>query len=292
MNILLLKPIGYCVGVKRAIDIAKNAKIKYKNRNVVILGMLVHNNDALKELDLLGINTIYRNDKNYSDLIKKIDDDSIVILTAHGHSKIIEEKLKNRHLEYIDATCPFVEVSLNKIENYLKDNHDVIYIGKNNHPESDAALSLSNRVHLYELDKQFDFTKIKDDKPLIISQTTFSTYDVKEAINKIKNHFPNALDISGICKASKERQEAIINSNDNIDLIYVIGGKKSNNTHILFKLAQNKFNSSKVILIENEEDIKKSDLINVKKVALSSGTSTPEFVIQKIVNKINQLTND
>lgn len=292
MKIEILQPSGYCAGVSRAMEMALNTKKNNPQGNVVILGMLVHNQDALKELEENGIHTIYDNAKTLLELIDEISNDSIVILTAHGHDKKVEEKLKNKGLTFIDATCPFVMQELEEIKKAINLNHDVIYIGKKNHPEANAALSISNRVHLLELNQFPSLLEIRDRNPFVISQTTFSKLDIDKQIEHIKRIFEKASFQNGVCNASDLRQKALLSLSNDIDLIYVVGGKNSNNTKTLFKIAQDKYLSAKVIMIENADEINKKDLKGLNYIAISSGASTPSRVIEEIKLKIEQLSSD
>lgn len=285
MKVILAKPYGYCAGVANAISLAYKTKEANPKRRIVILGMLIHNEDTLKELEKAGIETIYQKDKDLLELIDFIKDDSIVILTAHGHKEEVENRLKERGLEFVDTTCPFVKTTFNEILKATKNNHDVIYIGKENHPEANAALSLSNRVHLLDVSNPV-VPKLKDESPLIINQTTFSHYEIEQLIELIKTKYPNAQVLKSVCYASTQRQEALLNLPKDVDLIYVVGGKNSNNAKTLFNLASKNYPSAKVIAIQNADDVKEKDLIGLNLVAISSGASTPKEISEAIKNKV------
>lgn len=287
MKIILSEPYGYCAGVDRAINIALKTKQDYKDKKIVILGMLVHNQDALNELADKGILTIYHKDKTLLELCDEIPSNSVVILTAHGHSDDIEQKLDEKNIKYIDATCPFVTATFNKIKKVTEKSHEVLYIGKANHPESNAALSISKLVHLVDISNPtFD---VKDDSPLIINQTTFSQSEISEIDSQIKNKYPGAEVFPSVCKASTDRQNAILNLPKNIQLIYVVGGKNSNNTKTLANLARKTFPDCKVIEIQNKFDINKKDLIGLSCIAICSGASTPKYISEQIRDSIQEL---
>ena len=144
--------------------------------------MLIHNEDALNQLKEAGIETFYKKGCDLVDLIDEIEDDSIVILTAHGHSKEVENRLEQRGLQFIDTTCPFVKATFSEIAKAIKDGHEVIYIGKRNHPEANAALTISSRVHLLDVTDKI-VPEIEDASPLIINQTTFSHLEIEGLIN-------------------------------------------------------------------------------------------------------------
>ena len=252
--------------------------------------MLIHNDDTLKELSEIGIETLYHNDRSLLELIDDIQDDSIVILTAHGHSKEVEDKLKARGLSFVDTTCPFVKLTFKEIEKAIKDNHEVIYIGKENHPEANAALSISNHVHLLDVSTK-KLPIIDDESPLVINQTTFSNYEIEELIKQINNTYPKAKIFKSVCDASTRRQEALLGLDKDVQLIYIVGGKKSNNAKTLFDMATSNYPNAKVIAIQNEDDVNEKDLKGLNLVAISSGASTPSKISEAIKTKIELLCN-
>ena len=290
MKVILAKPYGYCAGVANAIALAYKTKEQNPGKRIVILGMLIHNEDTLKELNEAGIMTIYNKDSDLLELIDEIKDDSIVILTAHGHSKAVEEKLATRGLNFVDTTCPFVKLTFSEIAKSIKDGHEVIYIGKENHPEANAALSISNHVHLLDVSTK-KLPIINDDSPLVINQTTFSHYEIEKLIEEVKKSYPNAKIFKSVCDASTRRQDALLSLDKDVQLIYVVGGKKSNNAKTLFDMAVANYPKAKVIAIQNENDINEKDLKGLNLVAISSGASTPSKISEAIKAKIELLCN-
>ena len=289
MKIEILEPFGYCAGVERAMKMALEVKKAHQDQEVVVLGMLVHNADALNELSKAGITTIFDENKSLIELIDKVDNNAIVILTAHGHSLAVEEELNRRNIEFIDATCPFVTLTENVIKKAVSENRDVLYLGKKNHPEANAALSISNKVHLIEpknvhLDEKYI-------KPLVISQTTFSESEIAQTISFIKDALKEVSVSESICQASTLRQNALKNLSKDVELIYVVGGKNSNNTKTLFEIASSTHPKAKVLMIENANDINKKDLLGLNYVAISSGASTPREITLAVENKIKSLLN-
>lgn len=288
MKVILVKPYGYCAGVANAMSLASKTKKDNPNRKVVILGMLIHNEDALKKLEEQDIETVYQKDKDLTELIDFIKDDSIVILTAHGHKKEIETKLQARGLEYVDTTCPFVNLTFNQIRKVIENKKEVIYIGKAGHPEAEAALSISNKVH--HLDVSNPIVPSSEDKsPLIINQTTFSHYEIDNLINKVKETYPEAKVFKSVCDASTRRQDALLSLPKEVQLIYIVGGTRSNNAKTLFEMAKNHYPNAKVLAIKNADDVKEKDLLGLNLVAISSGASTPKEISEAIKNKIESL---
>ena len=285
MKETILEPSGYCAGVEHAVKVAIETKDKNPSRSVVVLGMLVHNQDSLKELEKHGIKTINKQNCSYEQLVDEIKEPSVVILTAHGHAKVIEEKLlKNGH-EIVDATCPFVKQSFESILEAVKNGKEVFYIGVKNHPEAIAALSLSEKVHLIDI-KEGILPKISSKSPMVISQTTLSRFEVEELSKNIKKDYPNAEFLDGICNASTKRQEALMNLSEDIELVYIVGGANSNNSKTLFNLAKKLYPNKQVKLIQNANDVNKKDLLGLSHIAISSGASTPKEVISGIKDKL------
>lgn len=289
MKIEILEPFGYCAGVERAMKMALEVKKAHQDQEVVVLGMLVHNADALNELSKAGITTIYDENKSLVELIDKVDNNAIVILTAHGHSLAVEEELNRRNIEFIDATCPFVTLTENVIKKAVSENRDVLYLGKKNHPEANAALSISNKVHLIE-PKNVHLEE-KYTNPLVISQTTFSESEIAQTISFIKDALKEVSVSESICQASTLRQNALKNLSKDVELIYVVGGKNSNNTKTLFEIASSTHPKAKVLMIENANDINKKDLAGLNYIAISSGASTPREITLEVENKIELLLN-
>ncbi|MBR0194497.1 MAG: 4-hydroxy-3-methylbut-2-enyl diphosphate reductase [Bacilli bacterium] len=289
MKIEILEPFGYCAGVERAMKMALEVKKAHQDQEVVVLGMLVHNEDALNELSKAGITTIYDENKSLVELIDKVDNNAIVILTAHGHSLAVEEELNHRNIKFIDATCPFVTLTENVIKKAVSENRDVLYLGKKNHPEANAALSISNKVHLIE-PKNVHLEE-KYTNPLVISQTTFSESEIAQTISFIKDALKEVSVSESICQASTLRQNALKNLSKDVELIYVVGGKNSNNTKTLFEIASSTHPKAKVLMIENANDINKKDLLGLNYIAISSGASTPREITLEVENKIKSLLN-
>ncbi|MCQ3035795.1 MAG: hypothetical protein MJ248_06260, partial [Bacilli bacterium] len=202
--------------------------------------------------------------------------------TAHGHELRVEEKLNELGIKYVDATCPKVLLAESKIKEALSKNHEIIFIGKKGHPEANAMISLSNKIHLYELGKVFDYTIVKDEKPVVISQTTFSKEEISETVNLIRENIPNVEVIDNVCNASLLRQKAVKDIPTDAEAIFVVGGPNSNNTKTLYNLAKQSHPCSKVELIENKDNLNKKDLLGLNCAYIVSGASTPRSVINEL----------
>lgn len=282
MEVIKIKPIGYCFGVINAINLALKIKSEYKDNNVYLFGQIVHNNDVTNMLLEHGIKTIDTTDKDKEMLLKSFSKDDIVIFSAHGHDKKYDDILSSLGIKYFDATCPKVNKNNELIKEEVKHNK-VIFIGKKNHPETEASLSISRNVILYDIKDKIDYSLIDVASPLVVNQTTLSFLEIEDIHLDIKKHFPQANIIDEICDATRLRQEKIASLNENIDAFIIIGSNKSSNTSKLYEIAKNKYlDSIPVIKVENLNDLKNYDLNGIKKVCLASGTSTPLTIVEEM----------
>ena len=284
MKVDLIKPIGHCFGVIKAIELAKQVRRDYPKQHIYVFGFLVHNEDVTKELNNEGIETIDVSNINPLERLKGFDKDDIVIFTAHGHPKAYEDVLNEREIKFFDASCPKVLKSFELIKNA----DEVIYIGKMNHPEAMAALTMSDNVHFYDIKSGLDYSKVKSENPLVLNQTTLSFLELKSIHEDIKKHLPNARIEDEICDATLLRQKAIMNLEDDIDLVVVVGSKMSSNTNKLYEVAKEANSTKTVIFAENIRDLKGFSL-DFNHAAIIGGTSTPLSVISEIRDYLERL---
>lgn len=279
MKIDIIQPSGYCFGVMNAINEAIKIKENYPFNNVYVLGELVHNEDVISFLNNHDIHTLVVNN-NEEEILKKLNTNDILIFSAHGHNEKLDELLKNKKITFFDTTCKNVRKNLDLI----KENIDkgIIYIGKENHAETKAAISISNKVILYDLDKGLDFSKITFKEPIIINQTTLSFLELNNIHKEILENIPKANIIDEICPVTRIRQENIINLKKDYDLLIIIGSKTSSNTSKLYELALKYHQNKKVLMIGSKKDLFNFDLSNYQHVAIFSGTSTPNEIINEV----------
>lgn len=279
MKIDIIQPSGYCFGVMNAINEAIKIKKNYPFNNVYVLGELVHNEDVISFLNNHDIHTLVVNN-NEEEILKKLNTNDILIFSAHGHDEKLDGMLKNKKITFFDTTCKNVRKNLDLI----KENIDkgIIYIGKENHAETKAAISISNKVVLYDLDKGLDFSKITFKEPIIINQTTLSFLELNNIHKEILENIPKANIIDEICPVTRIRQENIINLKKDYDFLIIIGSKTSSNTNKLYELALKYHQNKKVLMIGSKKDLFNFDLSNYQHVAIFSGTSTPNEIINEV----------
>ena len=282
MIVSLIKPQGFCSGVTRAVSIAKQAKAEHPNENVYILGMLAHNQTLINDLSKEGLITLDDTDEYES--LKKIEKGSVIVFTAHGHSDTIEEKARELGLIVYDATCFKVKSNLEKIKEEIKAGHQVIYIGQKGHKETNAALSVSDKVSLYDTKLLINYYLITDKNPYVINQTTLNYQELNAFHKDILEHIPGARIENEICAATRLRQEAVSKIDKDTDLIIVVGHQKSSNSNRLFEIAKSSYKNATVIMVNDLNELKSFDVDSKKKAAVVSGASTPQYVVDDIYN--------
>ncbi len=285
MEVKRVVPSGYCKGVVNAIKLAKQTRAENPDEKIYILGMLVHNSFVSDELASLGIITLDDSVAGKEELLDKVDE-GIIIFTAHGISDRIKNKAAAKGLKYVDATCVDVLKTQNIIKEHLKEGYQIIYFGKKKHPEAEAVLSISDRIHLVTDEKDLEALDLKEDKLFLTNQTTMSYLELKDLIEKVKQIYPQTVVQQEICNATSSRQEAIAKLTD-CDLLYVVGDSKSNNTNKLVDIAR-KQGIRKVLLIHSYKDIDRNDLADVEKVYVTAGASTPPLLIDEVISYLKE----
>lgn len=283
MKVYPISPRGYCKGVVRAIELAKKQAGK---DDVYILGMIVHNQYIVDALKNLGIQTLDQKGATRLELLDQIDHGTVII-TAHGVDKQVIAKAKEKQLNVIDATCLDVIKTHDLIKDYLAKDYEVLYIGKNGHPESEGSLGIDpNHIHLIENKNDLDLLD-PNKNYVITNQTTMSLYDVYDLCNYAKEKLPNLEIAKETCQATTIRQVAIAKIPDEVDLVFIVGDPHSNNTRKLANIASSKANKE-TVMIESVLDIDIELLKGKQAVAISSGASTPTYLTNQVINYLKQ----
>ena len=278
MKVEILNPKAYCAGVSNAISLALKVRKDNPNREVYVLGMLVHNNFVVKSLEKQGIKSVNN--------IEDIPDGQIIIFSAHGYKRELDAIAKKKNLTIYDSVCPKVLHNINLIEENLNKGHQIIYIGQAGHPEAEACLSLSKKVILYSKNVLKNYQLINDESPLVINQTTLNILDIKKDHEDILKVFPKARIADEICGSTRLRQKAITDLSEDVDLIIVVGDQKSSNSKRLLEIAKSTHPNVCSVMISDARELDTSLLINKNHIVISSGASTPNEIIDEVYNRI------
>ncbi|NBO63265.1 MAG: 4-hydroxy-3-methylbut-2-enyl diphosphate reductase [Acidobacteria bacterium] len=278
MEIVLADSLGFCMGVKRAVDMAYRALDKDKALPVVTLGPLIHNTQEIERLQLDGIEVASE---------ATLPDQGTVIIRAHGVAPDSYRALKARGLKVMDGTCPYVHYSQRRAVELLDDGFTVVIIGDRDHPEILGILGyIDDRAYVVrsiEEASQLPFT----DRIGTIAQTTISPKKHQAIIDTLRQRCREIRVCETICDATEENQKAVRSLSAEVDMLYVIGGRHSANSNKLVESAREK--CPRAFLIETGEEIRPEDLQGVKRVGVSAGASTPDWMIQQVVARLRQI---
>lgn len=290
MEVIKISPRGYCYGVVDAMVIARNAALdKTLPRPIYILGMIVHNKHVTDAFREEGIITLDGN--NRKEILEKVDKGT-VIFTAHGVSPEVRKLAKEKGLVTIDATCPDVTKTHVLIEEKTKEGYDVVYIGKKGHPEPEGAQGVApDKVHLVETVDDVEALDIKNDKIIITNQTTMSQWDVKDIMDLVQKKYPHAEKYNEICLATQIRQEAVAKQAREADVVIVVGDPKSNNSNRLAQVSE-EIAGTKAYRVADVTEIQIEWIKDAKKVAVTSGASTPTPITREVIQFLEQFNPD
>jgi 4-hydroxy-3-methylbut-2-enyl diphosphate reductase len=277
VKVKLAANYGFCFGVKRAIKIAED----YKNSST--MGPLIHNQDEINRL---------KNDFNvglYNGLEDVKDNDTIIIRT-HGIPKNDLKNLRKQKAKVINATCPFVTTPQQIVKKMSKENYSILIFGDEHHPEVKGVASYAEDaqdVHIIMEPSELDNLKFKNNKIATVAQTTKKKEKYLEIVNALILKNKEVRVFNTICDATFENQDAAREISKEVDVMVVIGGKNSSNTKQLHAICKESCDDS--YLIENETEIEDSWFKNKNLCGVTAGASTPDWIIQQVVNKIESI---
>lgn len=285
MEIKRASVLGFCFGVRRAVELAEKALQEYKGKKVYSLGPLIHNESALKSLSEKGLEIVEENE------INKIPKEVVVIIRAHGVGPGVINQLENKKCIIIDATCPRVKASQKMVEKYTHQNDYVVLTGDKNHGEVIGIAGYAGEnfslIQDYSEAMQFNIPKSEEKSIILLSQTTYSPIEFERIESLFKEKFSNLAVMNTICPATNERQDALIELCKKVDGVLVIGGKASANTKRLFQTAEN--NCKKAVHIQSSEDIPK-EFYGLNCIGITAGASTPDSIIEEVEKNLKSET--
>lgn len=274
MKVKLASSYGFCFGVKRAIDIAQ----QHKNSNT--MGPLIHNQ---KEIDRLKLDFSVGLYENLSD-VKKND---TVIIRTHGIPKDDLQELKQKDAKVINATCPFVTTPQQIVKKMSSENYSILIFGDSTHPEVKGVKSYGDDVHVVLESSELENIIFKHDKIACVAQTTRKKEKYLEIVNALILKNKEVRVFNTICDATFENQDAVRELSSDVDVMIIIGGKNSSNTKQLLYIA--KENCDESYLIEDDNELELNWFKDKKVCGVTAGASTPDWIIQKVVNKIKNI---
>ncbi|HAS00127.1 MAG: Hydroxymethylbutenyl pyrophosphate reductase [Candidatus Moranbacteria bacterium GW2011_GWC2_37_73] len=287
MEITLSQYAGFCEGVERAYDIvekiAKDPKVK---RPIFVLGSLVHNEDVVEKIEKMGIQKVHV-EGPLEDFFEKIKNEvGTLVITAHGIGPQIYELAKKYEVDLVDTTCPRVVKVQRLAKAFFDRDVQVVIIGEKNHKEVKGIFEWANKKAIFiETDEDlcgFDVDPAK--KIAVISQTTQDQEFVDRAAAQISQKYPKAEVVDSICLTTHHRQTEIKQLAQENDVVIVIGSPESANSKRLWEIAKRVNESS--YFVQRASEIENKWFANCKKVAVTAGASTPKWIIDDVIAKL------
>ena len=276
MEIILSKFSGYCYGVKKAVSVADESIDKYED--IYSLGSLIHNKRAVEKLKNKGLKVV-------DDIEEK---NKNIIFRSHGVEKKYYDYANKNNLNVIDTTCIYVKKIHQIVEEKYKDGYEIIIVGSKKHPEVIGINSWSNyKAQFVEEIADTDKLNIDEEKSYaVIFQTTFNIEKYTKIVEILKEKIKNVEIFNTICSATKKRQDFALQLADEVDMMIVIGDTSSSNSKKLYELANEKVKS---IFIEDVTELKEVMFEGVQKVGVTAGASTPDFVIDEVIEYLKKI---
>ena len=288
MKVYLANPRGFCAGVDRAIDIVERA-LELFGAPIFVRHEVVHNRFVVDRLTRAGA--------VFVDELDQVPDNSIVIFSAHGVSQSVREAGNERGLKVFDATCPLVTKVHMEVARHCKAGRDVVLIGHAGHPEVEGTLGQwmksppnHNRIKLVESPEDVHSLQVEHSEDIAyVTQTTLSVDDTQNIIRTLQERFPA---IQGpkhddICYATQNRQDAVKELAQQVDLLLVVGSINSSNSNRLRELAEKQ--GIAAYLIDGADDIKEAWFQGINAVGLTAGASAPESLVQEVSDALEKL---
>jgi 4-hydroxy-3-methylbut-2-enyl diphosphate reductase len=273
LQVKLADSYGFCFGVKRAINIAQDSP------NSTILGSLIHNTREINRLkDNFNIDTVSN--------INEIQENSSIIIRTHGIPKQDLEYLNNKNIKITDATCPYVKKPQKICEEMEKEGYQVIIFGDIKHPEVKGIKSYVEEPIVVISKEELYNVKLKD-KVAIVSQTTKDIRDFTKVVDYLLTNTQELRVFNTICNATFDNQSAAKKLAKEVDIMIIIGGKNSSNTKQLLEISRELCDDS--YLVEDCKDLDKEWFRGKEVCGVTAGASTPDWVIEEIIDKIKKI---
>ncbi|BCD59962.1 MULTISPECIES: 4-hydroxy-3-methylbut-2-enyl diphosphate reductase [unclassified Nitratiruptor] len=272
MEIRLAKSYGFCFGVKRAIKIAEESP------NSVTFGPLIHNKneiDRLKEKYNVGL----------VEEIEEIEENSRVVIRTHGIPKDKLAQLRDKNVEVIDATCPFVTKPQEIVAKMSEEGYSIVIFGDINHPEIKGVMSYAKDPIVVLSVEELKGKPLKE-KVATVAQTTRKFEEYQKIVNYLMEHKKEVRVFNTICNATFENQDAARELSKEADVMIIIGGKNSSNTKQLYKICQE--NCPDSYLVENAKELQKDWFKGKKVCGITAGASTPNWIIEEVIENIKK----
>ncbi len=281
-EVVLAQPRGFCAGVDRAIEIVERALAKF-GAPIYVRHEIVHNTYVVNDLKAKGA--------VFVEELEGIPEGSIVIFSAHGVSRALQEEAVARGLKVYDATCPLVSKVHVEVAKLAREGYEFIMIGHAGHPEVEGTMGqLSDGIYLVqELADVAHVQPRQTEKLALVTQTTLSVDDAREITSAIRARFPSVREPKqqDICYATQNRQDAVKLLTRQVQMIIVVGSATSSNSNRLLELARRM--GTPAHMVDGAHELQPAWFEGVARVGLTAGASAPEILVQQVIDRIKAL---
>ena len=284
VEIIVAQNAGFCFGVKRAVKIAEESAERIRGSRIFTMGPIIHNPQEVNRLKGMGVKPLDGEDLKPGDT---------VIIRSHGIPPEKERDLKRRGLNVVDATCPYVKAVHEAVCQLVEEGYFVVIVGEKNHPEVIGTLGYLKESGGEGLvvEKIEDLKEVyKHERVGVVSQTTQNERFFKEVVGEIALWVKEVKVINTICNATSVRQEEVYELAPKVDVMIIVGGKNSGNTRRLHSISISLNPNS--YHIETPEDLKPEWFKGVKRVGITAGASTPDWIIESVKCRIEEICRE
>ncbi len=279
MQIVVASTAGFCFGVNNAVKIVFDLAEKSEDK-IYTLGPIIHNEQVVNKLQEHGISAI--------DLPEQASTSSKVVIRAHGVGPSVISEFEAKGIEVVNATCPYVGKIQRLVNQKYNEGCQIIIIGDKKHPEIIGINGwCNNSAYIIDSVEQVKTLPNIEKSICVVAQTTFIREKWKKIIESLNKRFENVLKFDTICNATDKRQTEADKISKEVDMVLVIGGENSSNTNKLFEIC--KANCPETYKIQTASDIPPVDIKKIKKIGITAGASTPDWVIKEVIHNMSEL---
>jgi 4-hydroxy-3-methylbut-2-enyl diphosphate reductase len=280
MEVILADTRGFCFGVTKAVCEAEKALETFGCGNVYALGPIIHNKQVCQKLEQAGLKVVER--------LEEVPPDGVVLIRSHGVEPEVMEALRARGIQAVDATCRLVKRAQQVVRQLHEEGYQVVMIGDKDHPEVRGVVGYAPGVIIVDSEQDVDRLIPPYGKLGIVAQTTHAPENVGRLIGYMAGKPFREIKIIGtLCNETSRRQQAAIDLCKKVDVMFVLGGLHSANTRELAGLCRSE--GVTTYHLENWEQFEASMVAGKKIAGVTSGASTPEWVVQEFVNGLRSL---
>jgi len=275
LKVIVAKTAGFCMGVRRAMDILLDAANELKDGKVYTDGPLIHNPQVLEYLEKRDIHVVHA----HTDLSK-----STVVIRAHGITPTRRKEIEDSGAKVCDATCPHVMRVQSIIKKYAAQGYSTVIVGDKGHAEVTGLLGYAEgKGHVVQELDEIELLPPMD-KVCVVAQTTQDKRMFKEAIERLKKRYSNCESFETICSSTYKRQDEVINLSKTVDAMIVVGGRGSANTTRLVKICESQ--GTPTFHVETDTELELCKFKDFDTIGVTAGASTPNWMIKRVVEKL------